>query len=489
MNTVGIPTYLIITFMASFSESSCQKSSVFANEFIEFLNESCTAFHAVEASKKRLAAAGFQFLSEKDEWNLVPGGKYYFTRNTTTVIAFSIGAKYSKSNGFTILGAHTDSPCLKIKPVTCFQKSDALVLNTQPYGGGLWHTWFDRDLGIAGRIIVKGENGEFLSKLVRIDEPIARIPNLAIHLTSGSEREHFAPNLQEHGKAILTMDPSIINLKAEDVGNSEHTSRLHPSLLQLVSNISQTAPETIEDMELQLIDIQPSTLGGMNKEFIFSGRLDNLCSSYQCLRALIDNSSEDLLADQTNISLSMLFDHEEVGSSSCTGAGSSLFMDTLQLIHSYLDGNTPTTTGSFMRSLRQSLVVSADMAHAQHPNYAGKHDSTMAPKINLGLVIKHNANQRYATNAVSASLFRRIGKLAGVPVQEFTVRSDSACGSTIGPIMSTLSGILTVDCGTPQFSMHSIREMMGAKDAYTGYLHLKATLQHHQHLATMVDSA
>lgn len=144
---------------------------------------------------------------------------------------------------------------------------------------------------------------------------------------------------------------------------------------------------------------------------------------------------------------------------------------------------------TLFRALRKSITVSVDMAHGLHPNYTGKHDATMAPKINQGLVIKHNANQRYATNSVSAALFRRIGKLAGVPVQEFTVRSDSACGSTIGPITATLSGILTVDCGTPQFSMHSIREMMGSQDAYTGYLHLKGVFKHHADLADMTDNA
>jgi aspartyl aminopeptidase len=318
-------------------------SDTFANEMVAFLNESSTAFHAVKASANRLDQAGFTRLNETDVWTLVPNGKYYFTRNTTTIVAFTVGGKFLSSgdvNGYTILGAHTDSPCFKVKPVCCFKKSDALMVNTQPYGGGLWHTWFDRDLGLAGRILHRGSHGEILSTLVQINEPIARIPNLAIHLTSGSERESFAPNLQEHAKALLTFNGSLLNMTADDVEGSEHTSRIHPALLRLLSQHSGIPASAIEDAELQLIDVQPSTRGGIDGEFIISGRLDNLCSSYQCLRAIIDGSNEDL-SNQTNVRLAFLFDHEEVGSSSYNGAASSLFMDTLRLINSYLlDGST-----------------------------------------------------------------------------------------------------------------------------------------------------
>lgn len=161
------------------------------SDFVKFLNESCTAFHAVEAAKNRLLAAGFHYLEEANPWALSPGQSYFFLRNGTTLIAFTVGCEYKAGNGYTVVGAHTDSPCLKIKPNPCSKKGDALVLNTQPYGGGLWHTWFDRDLGLAGRAIVKSKDGHITSKLVRIDEPVARIPNLAIHLTAGSEREHL----------------------------------------------------------------------------------------------------------------------------------------------------------------------------------------------------------------------------------------------------------------------------------------------------------
>lgn len=449
----------------------------FANEFISFLNDACTAFHAVDASKQLLLTNGFVHLKEADVWDLKPHGKYFFTRNSTTIVAFTVGGSYVPGTipQYTVIAAHTDSPCLKIKPVLCSTKGDALVLNTQPYGGGLWHTWFDRDLGLAGRVITKGSNGGMETRLFRINEPIARIPNLAIHLTSGAERESFAPNLQEHAKAILTLNKEKVNF-TDDSGNDSLTSaRLNPYLLQAIAKSINISALDIEDVECQLIDIQPSTVGGIDDEFIISGRLDNLCSTYQALRSVIDGSHDEL-EKQTNIRIAFLFDHEEIGSSSYTGAASSLFMNTLTLINASLTDGTQTT---LFRSLRESFVVSTDMAHGLHPNYPGKHDASLAPKINGGFVIKHNANQRYATNSVSASLFRRIGKIANMPVQDFAVRSDSGCGSTVGPILATLSGILTVDVGTPQFSMHSIREMMGSSDAYTGYLHLKATLKYH----------
>ena len=300
----------------------------FADSFIDYLNKSCTAFHAIEETCNILINTGFKRLYEHEEWTLTPSGKYFFTRNSTSVIAFTVGGAYIPGNGFTILGAHSDSPCLKVKPVTCHKKGEALMLNTQPYGGGLWHTWFDRDLGLAGRVITE-HNGSLKTALIRIDKPIARIPNLAIHLTAGAERESFTPNLQEHAKAILSMDPTLVNMESQKVNSND--SRLHPALLQLISTECNIPIENVVDLELQLIDVQPSIIGGASGDLLFSGRLDNLCSSYQIIKALADGSLEGI-ETQPNIRMAMMFDHEEVGSSSCAGAGSSMFMDTLKLI-------------------------------------------------------------------------------------------------------------------------------------------------------------
>jgi aspartyl aminopeptidase len=255
----------------------------FAEDFVTYLNEAVTAFHAAEASKLRLKAAGFEQLSEKDHWALQPGGKYFFARNDTAVIAFTVGKSYSPRTGsFTVLGAHTDSPCLRVKPVACVKKGEnALMINTQPYGGGLWHTWFDRDLGLAGRAVFSDADGALQTRLFRIDSPIARIPNLSIHLTAGAERDGFSPNLHEHGKALLSMKPEFINAQPT-AGEAEVAKRIHPALLRMVAAELQIDSTQIEDLEMQLIDVQPSTLGGASREFLYSGRLDNLCSSYQC---------------------------------------------------------------------------------------------------------------------------------------------------------------------------------------------------------------
>jgi len=450
-----------------------------AADMVNFLDEGCSAFHAVEASKKRLLVAGFSEVSEADSWKgLQPGSKHFFTRSGTTIVAFTVGKAFEAGNGFTVLGAHSDSPCLRVKAVATVQKNEFLMLNTQPYGGGLWHTWFDRDLGLAGRVLTRNADGSIASRLLRIDENIARIPNLAIHLTRGdTERGSFKPNLHEHGRAILTSkhDPDF---------KLPPGSLFHPFLVDIVSKRLEVNPADIIDMELQLIDLQAPSIGGPEGEFLYSGRLDNLCSGYQAIRAIIDASSDANFASQTNVHISVLFDHEEVGSTSNSGAGSQLFMDTLRRIN---DALTDASHESFMRALRRSLVVSVDMAHALHPNYSAKHDATMAPKLNMGMVIKHNANQRYATTSVSATMFREFAKLMNIPTQEFAIRSDGACGSTIGPIISSLTGILTVDVGTPQFSMHSIREMMGSEDAYTGYVHLLGALLHHPTLASQMQ--
>jgi aspartyl aminopeptidase len=459
-------------------------------DFVAWLNESWTAYHAVEEAKRRLLAAGFQELSEAGdvEGCVRPNGKYFVTRNMSALVAFAVGGKHRDHSGFTIVGAHTDSPCPKLKPSSKCTRQGYLSLSIQPYGGGLWHTWFDRDLSVAGRVIVRkpeSAGAGFEHKLVKILRPICRIPTLAIHLSKGDERTNFQPNLQSHGypvlastvKADLERPTSRGGALAEENGEEKEGGKAdamhHPLLLKLLAEELSCDPEDIVDFELQLCDTQPSAVGGALNEFVFSGRLDNLCSSWQSLTALID--SVDSLAEEESVRMVALFDHEEVGSSSAHGAGGTLIPEMMRRISSgLLEGST---TGAFERSLRKSYVVSADMAHAIHPNYADRHDPGLAPMMHKGMVLKHNANQRYATTAVTGFLWKEIGRRAGLPTQEFCVRADTGCGSTIGPIISTLSGIRTVDVGSPQWSMHSCREVMGTDDVVHGYKHIKAVFE------------
>ncbi|KAI4336289.1 hypothetical protein L6164_014833 [Bauhinia variegata] len=468
-----------------------------ASDLISFLNASPTAFHAVDEAKKRLRSAGYEQISEREDWRLQAGKKYFFTRNHSTIVAFAIGKRYVAGNGFYIVGAHTDSPCLKLKPVSKVVKAGYLEVGVQTYGGGLWHTWFDRDLTVAGRIIIREEKEgsvSYLHRLVRIEEPIMRIPTLAIHLDRGSDG--FKPNTQSHLLPVLaTSVKAELNKVVAENGpvesgtqnegkesienNSSSKGKHHSLLLQLLAKKVGCAPADICDFELQACDTQPSIVAGAAKEFIFSGRLDNLCMSFCSLKALIDASASDSsLDEETGVRMVALFDHEEVGSNSAQGAGSPVMLDALSRVtHSF-----SSESKVLEKAIQRSFLVSADMAHALHPNYMDKHEDNHQPKLHGGLVIKHNANQRYATNAVTSFIFREIASRHNLPVQDFVVRNDMACGSTIGPILASGVGIRTVDVGAPQWSMHSIREMCAVDDVEYSYQHFKAFFQELAHL-------
>ncbi|KAL6545548.1 hypothetical protein OROGR_009422 [Orobanche gracilis] len=458
-----------------------------AIDLVEFLNASPTAFHAVDEAKKRLRSAGYEQVSERDDWKFEAGKKYFFTRNHSTIVAFAIGKKYIAGNGFCIIGAHTDSPCLKLKPVTKVSKGGYLEVGVQPYGGGLWHTWFDRDLAIAGRVIVREQKDgcEFYShRLVRIEEPIMRIPTLAIHLDREvndgfkvNKQTHLAPVLATSVKAelnkLVAKNGSVEGLEMRD-GTTKTNQKHHPLLLQLIAAQLGCEPDQICDFELQACDTQKSVIAGAMKEFIFSGRLDNLCMSYCSLKALIDSTSSEMsLEDENGVRMVALFDHEEVGSDSAQGAGSPVMLDALSRIAISFSSDAK----MLPKAIQRSYLVSADMAHALHPNYMDKHEESHRPKMHGGLVIKHNANQRYATNAVTSFLFTTIAAKHQLPVQDFVVRNDVLCGSTIGPILASGVGIRTVDVGAPQLSMHSIREMCAVDDVKHSYEHFKAFFQ------------
>ncbi|KAF5730935.1 aspartyl aminopeptidase family protein [Tripterygium wilfordii] len=460
--------------------AKCEGSSV-ASDLIDFLNASPTAFHAVDEAKRRLCQAGYEQVSEREDWKLEVGKRYFFTRNHSTIVAFAIGKKFVAGNGFHIVGAHTDSPSLNLKPVSKVTKGGFLEVGVQTYGGGLWHTWFDRDLTVAGRVIIKEEKDgsvAYSHRLVRIKEPIMRIPTLAIHLDRNVNNDGFKVNTQSHLVPVLAT--SIKKSEESTAANSKH----HPLLLQIIADQMGCQIDDICDFELQVCDTQPSTLGGATKEFVFSGRLDNLCMSFCSLKALIDStSSESNLEDESGVRMVALFDHEEVGSNSAQGAGSPVLLDALSRITNSFNSDSKVV---LQKAIQRSFVVSADMAHALHPNYTDRHEENHQPKLHGGLVIKHNANQRYATNAVTSFIFREIAVKHNLPVQDFVVRNDSACGSTIGPILASGVGIRTVDVGAPQLSMHSIREMCAVDDVKHSYEHFKAFFEEFSHLDAVI---
>ncbi|XP_010248919.1 PREDICTED: probable aspartyl aminopeptidase isoform X2 [Nelumbo nucifera] len=430
----------------------CEGSTV-VSDLINFLNASPTAFHAVDEAKKRLKNAGFEQISEREDWELQVGKKYFFTRNHSTIVAFAVGRKYVAGNGFHIIGAHTDSPCLKLKPVSKVAKGGYLEVGVQTYGGGLWNTWFDRDLTVAGRLIIREEKDKsvsYLHRLVRIEEPIMRIPTLAIHLDRGvndgfklNTHGHLLPILATSVKAELNKvvpengsaegGVQSEGKKSNEKGNID-SKKHHSLLLQLLAAQAGCKTDEICDFELQLCDTQPSTVAGATKEFIFSGRLDNLCMSFCSLKALIDaTSSECSLEDETGVRMVALFDHEEVGSNSAQGAGSPVMLDALSRItNSFSSSNSKLLE----KAIQRSFLVSADMAHALHPNYMDKHEENHQPKLHGGLVIKHNANQRYATNAVTSFIFREIAEKHGLPIQKCTCcrYNDTVVQNMVGSI-------------------------------------------------------
>jgi aspartyl aminopeptidase len=402
---------------------------------LEFIDRSPTPFHAVQEMSSYLSGMGFNEINETDAWDLAPNGRYFLTRNGSSLIAFQVGSK--PGEGFKIIGAHTDSPNLRLKPNAGYTKSGYLQLGVEVYGGVLLSTWTDRDLSLAGRVILAGKK-QPVSKLIRFEQPLLRIPQLAIHLNRDVNKKGLILNEQNHL-------PPIFSLKKK--------SSPDEIIKKMVSRELKCRPADITGLELSLYDTQPGTLAGPEGEFIFSGRLDNLASCHSAMHALAETTKKD-----TATKLIAFYDHEEVGSETAQGAGSPFLKDVLERIT--LSENRET----FFRAMAKSFFISADMAHAVHPNYSDRHDTQHMPILNGGPVIKSNANQRYATEGLSSAWFESLCRKAGVPVQKFVVRSDLGCGSTIGPITAANLGIRTVDVGNPMLSMHSIREMAGTKD-------------------------
>lgn len=471
------------------------------HELLSFVNASPTPFHAVHNIKQRLKKAGFKHLEEKDPWakTCVPGGKYYLTRNASTILAFAIGKEWKAGNPIAMIGAHTDSPTLRIKPVSKKQGDGFIQVGVETYGGGLWHTWFDRDLSIAGRAMVKDNNGSFVQKLVNVDRPILRIPTLAIHLDRQEKFEYnketqlfpiaglVAAELNRQGKRE---DPKTPESTRDDDEEAEFhplkaaTERHHPYIVELIAKEAKVVPSEVVDFEMILYDTQKSCVGGLNEELVFSARLDNLEMSFCSTMGLINSvSSPSSLDDEESIRLISLFDHEEIGSNTAQGADSN-FLPTMvrRLSLLSMQGKGEPDADAYEQTLSKSFLVSADMAHSVNPNYSSKYESDHKPEMNKGTVIKINANARYATNSPGIVLIEEAARRAKVPLQLFVVRNDSSCGSTIGPMLSAALGMRTLDLGNPQLSMHSIRETGGVYDVEYGIKLFESFFEHYSEL-------
>lgn len=413
---------------------------------LSFLNRSPTPYHAVEGAIGLLANAGFRRLREGERWQIKRGDRVFVTRADATIAAFVLGHELPSTSGFRLIGAHTDSPNLRLKPNADLCRWGYAQLGVEPYGGVLFSTWLDRDLSLAGRLFIQRDPHPE-AVLVDLRAPLLRIPNLAIHLNRGVNVDGLKLNAQQHLVPVLGLEAGA-----------------GPTLLERLATAATEAgipvtPDQILGSDLCLYDVQPAALGGDQDAFIFAARLDNLASCYSAICALTETSHD--CGVTTGI---VLFDHEEVGSRSAQGANSPFLETTLARL---VAGLGDAESDAMHRAMSNSMMISCDAAHAVHPNYAEMHDGNHRPLLGAGPVIKRNAGQSYATDAESHAAFLQVCRSVDVTPQHFVTRSDLGCGSTIGPISAGRLGMRTIDVGNPMLSMHSIREMAATADVHT----------------------
>ncbi|MGL4331951.1 MAG: M18 family aminopeptidase [Bacteroidales bacterium] len=412
-----------------------------ARKLINFVGESPSTYHAVETVKEHLLAHGFTQLKMGDAWKIKQGGKYFVKKNHSSIFAFVPGQGDVAEEGFKMICAHADSPSFRIKPnAEMSVEGRYLKLNTEVYGGPILYTWFDRPLSLAGRVILKSNDPlNPNTALINIDRPLLIIPHLAIHLNRAVNE---GVNISKQKDMLPVI--ALIN---------EHFQKEN-LLVRLIANELEVEPEEVLDFDLTLYDYAKGELVGLNEEFISCGKLDDLAMVHAGMKALLNSES----CAKTKVLA--IFDNEEVGSGTKQGAASPVLKNILERMTYALGG----TMDDFYRAIDHSFMISADMAHALHPNYPEKHDPTNHPLMNGGPVIKIHANQKYVSDGDSTAVFETICKLAGVPCQKFVNHSDMVGGSTLGNILLTQMEMRGVDIGNPMWGMHSVRETAGVTD-------------------------
>lgn len=410
-----------------------------AQDLLNFIDASPSPWHVVETAKQQLLAQGFSSLSEADPWQLKAGAKYFVTRNDASIIAFTLGSEDLVESGFRIVGAHTDSPGLRLKPQAAFGGDGLVRIGVEVYGGPILATFTDRDLSIAGRVMVRTASGHE-TKLIKFEDTLMRLPNLAIHMNR--EVNDKGLKLDKQKELPLIFGESASGFEADQ------------QFLAHIAKALKVEVHHILSFELNVFDTQKGAFWGAEQAYIANSQLDNLASCHAALTAMLASHN----SATTNICA--LFDHEEVGSESASGASGSFLNDTISRIAIATGLNAEDK----QRALAQSFFVSADMAHAYHPNHPGAYEPCHHVMVNHGPVIKTNANQRYSTNADTAARFMTLCEKANVPFQQYAHRTDLGCGSTIGPIVAAQLGIASVDVGAPMWAMHSVRESAGVLD-------------------------
>jgi aspartyl aminopeptidase len=407
---------------------------------LDYIKTSPTPYHAVANTEKLLSSAGYKRLYESDHWTLEEGGSYYVIRAGSSLIAFTMGSTPLVESGYKMLGTHTDSPCLKVKPEPEILNDSYLQLGVEVYGAALLNPWFDRDLSLAGRVSYLDTDREIKHALIDFETPVAVIPSLAIHLDRDANKKRTV-NPQKHIVPIVMHTAEVEVESFRDI-----------LLTQLQHQNDSDLNVEILDYEMSFYDSQAPAIVGLKNDFIAGARLDNLLSCYVGLMSFIANA-------EGKSKLFICSDHEEVGSASASGADGPFLRSVLERL---VDNNEDVS-----RMIDKSMMISVDNAHGVHPNYPDHHDSNHGPILNEGPVIKVNANQRYATDSDTSAYFKYLCGRVEMPFQSYVVRTDLACGSTIGPITAAGIGVKTLDVGVPTLAMHSIRELAGFYDSYT----------------------
>ncbi|OKL64090.1 hypothetical protein UA08_00310 [Talaromyces atroroseus] len=462
-------------------------SAAFAPEaytqpFIDFISKNPTIFHAVDYFSKELEAHGYTRLSERNTWTsqLKRGGKYYLTRNGSSLVAFAVGTEYKSGNGIGLIAGHIDALTTRLKPVSTLpNKVGYRQLAIAPYAGALNKTWWDRDLAIGGRVLVKDANGVVKTKLVKLDWPIARIPSLAPHFgaasTAANLETNMVPIIGVDNSDLFSANSSSIDEVANSIKPGTFAATQPPKLVQVISKeLGVTDYSNIVNWELELYDSQPAQVGGLEKDLIFAGRIDDkLCcfAAHEALIASPDAASPGL------VKLVGMFDDEEVGSLLRQGARSTYLSSVIERIaEAFADGNYGPNV--YNQTVANSFLISSDVIHAVNPNFLNAYLENHMPRLNVGVTVSADPNGHMATDAVSTAILQAIADRSDSKLQVFQIRNDSRSGGTIGPMSSAQIGVRTIDAGIPQLSMHSIRATTGSLDPGLGVKLFKGFFDH-----------
>ncbi|MCJ1434290.1 hypothetical protein MMC27_003657 [Xylographa pallens] len=479
------------------------KPEAYTQPFLSFISENPTVFHTVDYFSKQLSSHGFTKLSERDLWTdkLEKGGKYFYDRNGSGLIAFTIGSEYKSGNGVAIIASHIDALSARLKPISAKStKAGYVQLGIAPYAGGLNQTWIDRDLGIGGRVLLKDErNGKISTKLVKLDWPIARIPSLAPHFGIAAEGQ---ANKETRMVPIVGLDNTDIDEKkvvqeegrASLLGGAGTFVSTQPARLvkAIAGEMGIQNSSNIVNWELEVFDTQPAQLGGLDKEFIFAGRIDDKLCSFSAIEALLASSSESSSSatgggssdDSGIVRMVGLFDDEEVGSLLRQGARSNFLPSTIERICEAFAGDK-CGANLLSKTYANSFLISADVTHAVNPNYMDVYLEDHSPRLNIGITVAADSNAHMTTgksiylityhvrllnliDGLSTAILQRIAEKSSSLLQVFQIRNDSRSGGTVGPMLSAMTGIRAIDAGLPQLSMHSIRATTGSLDPGLG---------------------